>query len=89
MEVSRPGGESELQLPAYAIAKATETQDPSHFCDLNQSSWQHQILAPLSKARDRIHILMDTSRICFHCATMGTPKQKILILAIETNFSIS
>ena len=32
MEVPRLGVESELQLPAYAIA--TATQDPSHVCNL-------------------------------------------------------
>ena len=34
---------------------------------------QHRIPNPLSKVRDRTHILMDTSRILFHCATIGTP----------------
>ena len=33
----------------------------------------HQILNLLSEARDRTRILMDTSGICFHCATTGTP----------------
>ena len=28
---------------------------------------------PLSKARDQTHILVDSSQIHFHCATMGTP----------------
>ena len=49
---------SELQLPAFATA--TATQDPSQVCDLNHSSWQRWILNPLSKARDLTHILMDT-----------------------------
>ena len=31
------------------------------------------ILNPVSEARDQTCILMDTSRICFHCSTMGTP----------------
>ena len=44
-----------------ATATATATQDPSHFCDLHQSSEEHWILNPLSKARDWIHILMDTN----------------------------
>ena len=59
MEVPRLGVESELQLPATATA--TAMQDPSRIYDLHHSSWQHQILNPLSKARDRTHILMDTS----------------------------
>ena len=31
---------------------------------LHQSSWQHQILNPLSEARDQTFILMDTSQVC-------------------------
>ena len=61
MEVPRLWVELELQLPAYTTAAAMS--DPSHVCNLHHSSWQHQILNPLSEARDRIHILMDTSRI--------------------------
>ena len=64
MEVPRLGVESELQLLAYATA--TETQDLSHTCDLHHSSWQCQIANPLSEARDRTYILMDTSQIRFH-----------------------
>ena len=33
---------------------------PCHVCDLHHSSWQHWILNPLSRARDRTHILKDT-----------------------------
>ena len=47
--------------------------DPSHVCDLYHSSWQHQILNPLSEAGDQTWNLMVPSRIRFHCATMGTP----------------
>ena len=52
MKVPRLGVESELQLPAYTTA--TATQDPNCMCDLHHSSLQHQILNPLSKARDGI-----------------------------------
>ena len=45
-------------------------QNLSHVCDLHRP---HQILNPLSEARDRTHIFTDISRICFHCATTGTP----------------
>ena len=34
---------------------------------------QHWILSPLNKARDRTHVLMDTSWVCNHWATTGTP----------------
>ena len=50
MEVPRLGVESELQLPADTTA--TATPDPSCVWDLHPSSRQHQILNPLSKARD-------------------------------------
>ena len=44
------GVESELRFLVYTTA--TATQDLSHVCDLQHSSWQHQILKPLSKTRD-------------------------------------
>ena len=59
MDVPRLGVELELQLPA----NATATADISCVCELHHSSQQRWILNPLSKARDRTHILMDTSRI--------------------------
>ena len=48
MEVPRLGVKSQLQLLAPATAPAS--QDLS-FCNLHHSSWQCQILNPLSKAR--------------------------------------
>ena len=61
MEVPRLGVELELLLPAYA--RATATQDPSGVCDLHHGSQQHRIHNLLSKARDRICVLMDASQI--------------------------
>ena len=62
MEAPRLGGvELELQLPAYTTA--TATPDLNHVCDLHHSSREHWILNPLNEARDRTHVLMDTSRI--------------------------
>ena len=58
MEVPRLGVESELQLPAYATA--TAIPDLCHICELYCSLQQRQILNPLSEARDRTCILMDT-----------------------------
>ena len=58
MKVPRLGIKSELPLPAYTTAVATP--DPSCIWDLHCSLWQHQILNPLSKARDQTRILMDT-----------------------------
>ena len=42
---------------------------------LHHSSWQHQILNPLSEARDQTRNLMVSSWIRFCCATTGTPKK--------------
>ena len=61
MEVPRLGFESELQLPAYATA--TATQDPSHICNLHYSSWQWQIPDPLSEARNWTHIFLATNKL--------------------------
>ena len=63
MEVPKLGVELELQLLAYTTAAAT--RDLSCICDLHHSSWQCWILNPLSKARDRTCILMDTSWVCY------------------------
>ena len=57
MEAPRLGVQSELQLPAYSTA--TATQDLSRVCDLHNSSWQRWILNPLSEVRGRTHVLMD------------------------------
>ena len=61
MEVPRLGVESELQLPGYTTAMTT--QELSHICNLHHSLQPHQILNPLSKARDQTQILMDTSPV--------------------------
>ena len=59
MEVPSLGVELELQLLAYTTAIAMP--DPSLVCDLHHSAWQCRILNPLSKARDRIRILIVTT----------------------------
>ena len=70
MEVPRLGVESELQLPAYATATATQIQ---------ATSVTSQLMAmpdppdPLSEARDQTRILMDTRWIRFCCTTTRTP----------------
>ena len=51
MEALGLGDESELQVPAYAMAIATP--DPSRIYDLHQR-WT---LNPLSEARDQTHVL--------------------------------
>ena len=71
MEFPRLGDGSEPQLPAYTTT--TATWDLSHVYELHHSSWKFQIPNTLSKARDWIRILVGTSQICFHCATMELP----------------
>ena len=63
MEVPRLGVETDLQLLAYITAIAMP--DPSLICDLHLSSWQHWVLNPLSKAKDRTCVLMDSSQFCY------------------------
>ena len=63
MEIPRLGVQSELQLPAYAIA--TATWDLRHVLDLYHSSGQRRIPDSLSEAKDGMHILMDTSQAGF------------------------
>ena len=72
-EVPRLGVESELQLPAYTTA--TATQDPSRVCNLHHSSQQHQILNPLSEVRSRTRNLVVPRWIRSCCTTMGTLKK--------------
>ena len=66
-----------------------ETRGLSHVCDLYHRSRQRWIHDPLSKARDRTCILIDTSRIHFHCATTGTPKYifKLLFYLIRNGLT--
>ena len=70
MEIPSLWVKSRLQLLVYTTATAP---DLSRACDLHHSSPQCRTLHPLSEARNRTHILMDTSQIRFHCITTGTP----------------
>ena len=72
MEVPRLGVESELQVPAYAIAMAM--QDLSCVCNLHHNSQKCQIFNPLREARDQTLNLIVPSLIRFCCATTGTPR---------------
>ena len=81
MEVPRLEVELELWLPAYA--RATATPDPSRVCDLHHSSQQRRILDPLSEARDETPILMDASRVPFHCATTGVCLLTVLEMEVQ------
>ena len=80
-EVPRLGIRLELQLLAYTTA--TATPDPIHVCNLHhssrphsswhQSSLQHWILNPVSRARDQTCVLMVTSWVCYNLAKTQTP----------------
>ena len=70
MEVLRLGVELELQLLAYATA--TATPDGGASATYASSLQHHQVLNPLSEAGHRTHILMNTSRVCYHWATTRT-----------------
>ena len=72
----RGSNQSCSQLLAYATA--TTTPDPRPICDLHHSLQQHWIINPLGKARDRIHILVDTSWVLNPLSTMGTPRSSFL-----------
>ena len=78
VEFPRLGIESELQGPTCTTA--TAMPDLSHICDLHYSSWQCWILNSLKEARDRTHVLMDTSQILFRCTKWELP---------DTNFESS
>ena len=58
---------------AATYTTATATWDPSHICDLHHNSRQRRILNPPSEARDRTGVLVNTSRVLYRQATMGTP----------------
>ena len=80
---SRARGPIGAALLAYGTAPATP--DPSRIFDLLHSSGQRWIPDPLSEARDGTRILMDTSRIRFHCSSTGTPRTLfIVVLCIIT-----
>ena len=70
---SQARGQMELQLLAYTTA--TAMPDPSCVRDLYCSSYWHWILNPLNKGRDWTGILMDTSWVNYHWATMGIPSE--------------
>ena len=77
IEVPGLGVESELQVLGYTTA--TATSDLSHTYILCGNLRQHQILNPLSEARDGTYVLTALCRVLTHWATTGTPRFKIWI----------
>ena len=51
----------EIRAAAAGLTTVTAMPDLSCVCDLHHSTWQGRILNPLSEARDRTRVLMDTS----------------------------
>ena len=72
MEVPRLGLYWSCSCQPYAIA--TAMRDPSCVFTLHHSSRQCWILSSLSKTRDWTQVLIDTSQVRYHWATMGIPK---------------
>ena len=62
-----------------AVATATAKPDPRHICNLHHSSWQCQILNPLSEDRDWTCVLMDARRFVF-----TEPRWELLEYLINT-----
>ena len=60
-------GGSQARGPIGAVAPAYTTATAiwgvSCICSLHHSSWQRQILNPLSEARDQTRVFMDASRV--------------------------
>ena len=72
-------GESGLQLLAHSTVTATAMWDLSCICDLQHSWRQRQIFNLLCEVRDRTHILMDISWVCYHWTTKASPRIVYLI----------
>ena len=68
----RLGVKSKPQLLAYDTA--TAMWDLSCVCNQHHSSWQCQILKPLSEAKYQTWVLMDSSQVRYCWAMMGTSR---------------
>ena len=84
IEIPRLGVESELQLLACTTATAMQYLSP--VSDLHHSSWQRQIVNPLSKARGWTRVLMNTSWFCYCWAMTGTPPLSFNVFLMNKNF---
>ena len=61
-------GDSQARGPigaeATGLFQSHSNTNQSRVCNLHHSSWQRQMVNPLSKPRDQTHNLMVPSRIC-------------------------
>ena len=55
----------QIRAVAAGLCHTHSNPDLNHICDLHHSLWQHEILNPLSKARDQTCIVMGTSQVGF------------------------
>ena len=78
MKVPRLGVELEYSCQPQPQPQQLE------ICDLHHSSQQRWILNPLSGARDRTCILMDTSQVHYCWAKMGTPMVVLICIFLMT-----
>ena len=78
-----------MEVTAPGLPTATTMPDLSRVCNLQHSSQKRWIPDPLSKARDGICIVMDTSQICFCSARTGTPIFKIFLFYLFIIFRFS
>ena len=85
MEVSRLGVESELQL-LQLLTYTTATAMPG-VCDLHYSSWQCWILNPLSRAKDRTCVLMDTKSVLLLLSHNGNSHQQYFKVPDNSSWS--
>ena len=65
MEAPRLGVESAVAAGLYH-SHSNEGSEPDRICNLHHNSQQHWILNPLSEARDRTCVLMDTNQVLYH-----------------------
>lgn len=55
----------QIKAAAASLQHSHSNTRLSHICNLYHGSRQHQILNALSEAGDRIHVLTDTSWVCY------------------------
>jgi len=72
VKVPRQEFRDRIRAEAAGLYRSHSNTRSSCIHELHHSSWQHQILNP-SQTSNWSCILMDTSRICYLWATMGTP----------------
>ena len=68
---------------AASLCHSHSNTRSSHVFKLHQSSWQGQIPNPLSKARDRTRILLDTTHVHFCWAFLNITLTELALNAIS------